>query len=337
MAELTIVGIDLAKSVFHVHGTDARGAVRVRRRFTRKGLSGWLAQLPPCRVAMEACGGAHHWARLCRRLGHEPFIIPAQLVRAFVKSNKNDFADAEAIAEAAARPGMRQVAPKDEHQQLLQALHRARSQLLGQRTATVNHIRGLLLEFGVALPRGVASLRRRLPEVLEDTTLPARLRALIAERWAFCEVLGRELARYDAELKERARTDARCRRLMTVPGIGPLGASALVAHFGDGSGFACGRDLAAALGLVSRQHGTGGRTRLLGISKRGDRYLRSLLIHGARAVVRAVADKADRRSRWVRALVARRGKNIAAVAVANKNARIAWALLRHNTEYRAAA
>lgn len=335
MREITLVGIDLAKSVYHVHAVDWRGQVVVRKRFTRKRLLDWLSQLPPCVVAMEACGGAHHWARVCARLGHTPRLMAPQFVKPFVKANKHDVADAEAIVEAASRPSMRFVAVKDEGQQVLQAVHRVRSSLISQRTALSNQLRGLLLEFGIEVPRGAAALKRRLPEILEDAehALPARLRALIAERWTAWQRLTQQLTEYETELTQCARADARGRQLMTIPGIGPLTATALLAAVADVRGFSHGRELAAWLGLVPRQVGTGGKVRLQGISKRGDRYLRTLLIHGARAALTAATHKRDRRSRWACTVSARRGKNIAAVALANKNARTAWALLRYGQDY----
>lgn len=339
MAQITLVGIDLAKSVFQVHGVNRRGQALLRRRFTRKRLVTWLGNLAPCTVAMEACAGAHYWARVCARHGHKVKLIAPQFVKPFVKTNKSDSHDAEGIVEAASRPSMRYVAPKDEEQQVLQALHRVRSQLVGQRTAVGNQVRALLLEFGIPVPRGVGALRRRLPALLEDADngLPERLRRLIAQQWQRWLTLVSEEQAYKRDLEEYARQDERCRRLLSIPGIGPITATALVAAVGDVRCFRSGRELAAWLGLVPRWEGTGGRTRLLGISKRGDTHLRTLMIHGARSSLRRAANQTDRRSRWALGVEQRRGRNIASVALANKNARTAWALLRYNQTYQSQA
>ena len=267
--------------------------------------------------------------------GHTPKIIAPQFVRAYVKSNKNDWTDAAAIAEAASRPGMRYVAMKDETQQVLQGLHRVRSQLIGQRTALSNQVRGLLLEFGLELVRGVAGFKRLLGVLSEhEVHLPARLLELFRERYRAWGELGEMIASYERELGQLAKQDDRCRRLMTVPGIGPLTATALVAAVSDVTVFARGRDRSAWLWVVPKQHSTGGTPRLLGISKRGDKYLRMLFIHGARSVLRVAGGKPDRRHQWVHALAQRKGMNVAAVALANKTIRTAWAILRNGTEYR---
>ena len=335
MREITLVAIDLAKSVYHVHAVDARGELVERKKLSRSKLQGWLSNLLPCEVAMEACGGAHYWARVVVRCGHTPKIIAPQFVRAYVKSNKNDWTDAAAIAEAASRPGMRYVAMKDETQQVLQGLHRVRSQLIGQRTALSNQVRGLLLEFGIELVRGVAGFKRLLGVLSEhEVHLPARLMELFRERYRAWGELGERIASYERELGQLAKQDDRCRRLMTVPGIGPLTATALVAAVSDVTVFARGRDMSAWLGVVPKQHSTGGTPRLLGISKRGDKYLRMLFIHGARSVLRVAGGKPDRRHQWVHALAQRKGMNVAAVALANKTIRTAWAILRNGTEYR---
>lgn len=334
MNKITLVGVDLAKSTFHVHAVDAGGALVKRAKFSAGKLTEWLAQLPPCVVAMEACGGSNHWARVCVRVGHVPKLIAPQYVRAYVKTNKNDFVDAAGIVEAASRPAMRFVALKDEGQQVLQGLHRVRSQIIQQRTALSNQLRGLLLEFGVSLPKGQAGFNRVLVVVAEEVSLPARLRQLVEEQYAAWRGLSERLASYERELEGLARTDDRCRRLMTIPGVGPLTATALVAAVSDVAVFERGREMAAWLGVVPRQASTGGVPRLLGISKRGDCYLRTLFIHGARAALRVAAKKTDRRHRWAHALEQRKGRNLAAVALANKNIRTAWALLRYGTTYR---
>ena len=336
MDEITLIGIDLAKRIFHVTARDAGGAVVERKRLRRAGLQSYLAQLPAgCAVAMEACGSAHHWGRLARRLGHRALLMSAQFVAPYVKSNKNDANDADAIAEAASRPTMRFVGVKSVGRQHLQQVHRVRQMAVRNRTAQCNQIHGLLLEYGIESPKGVAALRRRLPEVLEDAEneLPVEARALFRELGDELRRLDERVAAYDAQLAAKARETPACGRLMAIPGIGFLTATALVAAVGDAAEFRSGREMAAWLGLVPRQRSTGGRPVLLGISKRGDRHLRTLLIHGARSALRFAARHPDRRSRWAAATEARRGRNVAAVALANKNARAAWAVLTRGTAF----
>lgn len=329
------VGIDLAKKVFHLVGTDTTGKILWRKRLTRHALMPFMAQLPPVTIGMEACGGAHYWARQFRQQGHEVKLMAPQFVKPYVKSNKNDMRDAEAIAEAVTRPTMRFVPIKEVDQQDIQALHRIRERLMKERTALVNEMRGLLGEYGIVLPKGVAQFRKALLGKLEDEQ--AKLTPLSEElfRRLFDELikLEEQVAYYDAKLKAMATSHPECQRLLTIPGIGVLSATALIAAMRDASAFKNGRQFAAWLGLVPRQHSTGGQTQLFGISKRGDSYLRKLLIHGARATLRWVDLKTDRRSQWIREVIARRGKNRAAVAVANKNARIAWALLSRGGVY----
>jgi transposase len=333
--KISAVGIDLGKNVFHVDAGDNRGQRLMRKQFTRKGLKRFLAELAPCEIGMESCGGAHYWARWCRVYDHEVKLISPQFVRPYVKSNKNDYADAGAIREAMGRPDMRFVAHKSVEQEDIQALHRVKRRLVGGRTALVNQTRGLLLEYGITVGVGVGTLRRRLPEVLEDADneLSERSRALFARQWAELLALDERVVEAEREIKSVYRSDERCQRLGEVFGIGPQTATALVASVGDGKMFPHGRALAAWVGLVPRQQTTGGRPRLLGISKRGDTYLRTLLIHGARAALRHAPKRNDSLSRWVVELAARRGKNVAAVALANKNARIAWALLARGERY----
>jgi len=331
-----VAAIDLAKRIFHVTAVDAGGTVLERKRLRRAGLQSYLAQLPAGSVvAMEACGSAHHWGRLARRLGHRAVLMSPQFVAPYVKSNKNDVNDADAIAEASQRPTMRFVGVKSVGQQHLQQVHRVRQMAVRNRTAQSNQIHGLLLEYGIESPKGVAALRRRLPEVLEDAEneLPVEARALLRELGDEPRRLDERVGEYDAQLAATARGTAACRRLMAIPGIGELSATALVAAVGDAKEFRDGREMAAWLGLVPRQHTTGGRPTLLGISKRGDRYLRTLLIHGARSALRVAGRREDRRSRWALATEARRGRNVAAVALANKNARTAWAVLARGAEF----
>jgi transposase len=285
---------------------------------------------------MEACGSAHYWARLFRTYGHEVRLIAPQFVKPYVKSNKHDAADAEAICEAVQRPTMRFVAVKTVEQQDIQAIHRMRSLAVERRTAQINQIRGLLLEYGIEVAQGRAVIQRRLPDILEDADngLTPRFRAELNELAEELRHLDRRVAHYDEEIERIAQADAHARDLMTIPGIGPKGATALLAAVGEEPRlFGNGRGLAAWLGLVPRQHATGGRERLLGMSKRGDVYLRNLLIHGARAVLRVAEGKDDRTSRWAMALKARRHTNVASVAMANKIARVAYAVLTTGQSY----
>jgi transposase len=333
---IQFVGIDLAKRSFHLYAVDGEGREVLSRKLTRGRLSAVVARLAACTIAMEACGSAHHWARLFRTFGHEVRLIAPQFVKPYVKSNKNDAADAEAICEAAQRPSMRFVAVKTVEQQDIQAIHRMRSLAVERRTAQINQIRGLLLEYGIEVAQGRAALQRRLPEILEDADngLSERFRAELSGLAEELRHLNERVAHYDEQLEQIAQGDAQARALMTIPGLGAKGATALLAAVGeDPQLFKNGRGLAAWIGLVPRQHSTGGRDRLLGISKRGDVYLRNLLIHGARAVLRCVERKEDRTSRWATALKARRHTNIAVVAMANKIARIAYAVMTTGKPY----
>jgi transposase len=336
--EISVLGIDIAKRVFHAVGMDARGKIIFRKHLSRNALMPLIAKLPPVLIGMEACGGAHYWARRFREHGHEVKLMAPQFVKPYVKSNKNDTRDAEGISEAVTRPTMRFVPTKEVDQQDIQALHRVRERLMGARTALVNEVHGLMNEYGIVIPKGVAKFRKAVVGKLESEK--AKLTPLSQEMfWKLIDefaALEEQLAYYQEKLETLATTHPECRRLMTIPGIGPLTATALVAAVSDASAFKNGRQFAAWLGLVPRQHSTGGKERLLGISKRGDGYLRKLLVHGARAVVRTVRDKADRRSCWIRGLVARRGFNRTTVAVANKNARIVWALLTSHQAYQPA-
>jgi transposase len=333
--EMNVLGIDIAKRVFHAVGMDNRGNVVYRKRLSRHDLMPFVAKLPPVLIGIEACGGAHYWARRFRAYGHEVKLMAPQFVKPYVKSNKNDSRDAEAIAEAVTRPTMRFVPVKDVDQQDIQALHRVRERLMGERTALVNEVHGLLHEYGMVIPKGVAKFRQAVVGTLEAEQ--DKLTPLSQEMfWKLVEEFGaleKQLAYYQEKLEALATTHPECQRLMTIPGIGPLSATALVAAVSDASAFKNGRQFAAWLGLVPRQHSTGGKERLLGISKRGDSYVRKLLIHGARVTLRWVGLKTDRRSQWMRQLLERRGTNRTAVAVANKNARIVWALLTSHQDY----
>jgi transposase len=335
----TTLGIDLAKSVFQLHGVDERGQVVVQKRVSRGKLRETIAQLPPCLIGMEACGSAQYWARELQQLGHTVKLISPQFVKPYVKGNKNDSRDAEAICEAVARPHMRFVPLKTVESQDIQAIHRLRSRLIKERTALVNQVRGLLAERGIVIAQGITRLRTQLPVIVEDleNKLTPLSREVMRELYEQLVALDERIARADGMVQRVFTQSAACQKLAQVEGIGPVVATALVAAVGNAKEFANGRHLAAWLGLVPRQHSTGGKERLLGISKRGDRYLRTLLIHGARATVHHARRKTDARSRWILSLEERRGKNIAAVAIANKNARIAWALLTTESEYRKAA
>lgn len=331
MSEITLVGIDLAKSVFQLHGVDGQGVCRLRRQVRRGQLQRIVAALPRCTIAMEACGGAHAWGRRFGALGHEVCLIAPQYVKPFVKGNKTDRNDAEAICEAARRPGMRFVALKTVDQQQVLALHRLRSGAVKARTAMANQLRGLLAEFGVVIPQGVHRLRRALPEVLADTgnEVPPLLREELAVQRERFVALDAEVRRLSERIERLAAADDRCQALMRHRGVGPLIASAFVAEVADPRIFRNGRQVAAWLGLVPRQHSSGGQAMLLGISKRGDAYLRTLLIHGARAALRTAARRSDPVSRWALDVQARRGTHKATVALANKLARQLWAELAY--------
>ena len=333
--KITTVGIDLAKSVLQVHGVDEHGKRVFNKPLRRAQVLPFFANLPPALIGMEACASAHHWARQLTALGHTVKLMPPQYVKPYVKSNKNDAADAEAICEAVARPNMRFVAIKTTAQQALLALHRTRQAWVKARTAQANQIRGLLGEFGLVVPQGISHLGRRLPDILEDgeNQLPGSFRQLLSRMLAHLQHLTNEVAVLEREITRWHADHEASQRVAAIPGIGVLGASALVATLGTASAFANGRQLAACLGVVPKQASSGGKTTLLGISKRGDTYLRTLLIHGARSVLAQVARHPERADPWLRQMLARRPKNVVAVALANKNARIAWALLAHGRCY----
>lgn len=332
---IVILGIDLGKNSRGIVGLDANGSVKVRRRMRRDGVIAFAARLPPCAMAMEACRGAHHMGRSLAALGHEVRLMSPEYVRPYVKAQKNDDRDAEAIAEAATRPTMRFVELKSEEQLDVQTLHRVRDRLVGERTSLTNQIRSLLLERGHVVAQGHARLRRLLGELLEPDAgaLSPRMAFLLADMRIRWEELDRRIAAFDAEFATMARTDDRARRLTSIPGIGALNATALVAAVGDAATFEKGRDLAAWLGLVPRQATTGGRPKLLGITKRGSRYLRKMLIQGARSAMPSLARSDTAVGSWLRALLARTHPNVAVVALAAKMARTVWALLRHERIY----
>lgn len=330
------VGIDLAKNVFAVHGVDDNGkSVLVKPRVSREHLAGLIAQLPPCVIGMEACSGAHHWARLFRQHGHTVRLMAPKFVTPYRMSGrrgKNDAADAAAICEAVTRPKMRFVPVKEEHQQIILCLHRTRQGFVEERTATYNRLRGLISELGIVLPQKVANLRRDIALHLED--LPGYANQCVGDLLAHADALDLRIEAYDRLIAKAARDDARSKRLMQLPGIGPNTASALLASLGAAHDFKNGRQVAAWIGLTPGQYSSGGKTRLGRITKAGDRYLRSLLVMGARAILSGLGDKQDRFSRWARSLVERRGYWRAVVAIAAKNARLAWAVLKYGEDFK---
>lgn len=333
--EIMRIGLDLAKNVFEVYGVDEHEQPALRKTLKRSQVMKFFAQLNPCIVGIESCGSAHHWARKLRSFGHEVRMMAPQFVAPYRKSDKNDHNDAEAICEAAGRPNMRFVPVKTEEQQAVLMVHRVRSLMVGERTSLVNQIRGLLSEFGIVLPQGRCHVRSQLPSILEDAEndLPAVAREVFANQYErLCE-LDSKIDEYDRKIEALAKADEDAKRLMALEGIGPITATAIIASVGDITTFQNGRQFAAWLGLVPRQWSTGGRARHGRITKRGDVYLRTLLIHGARAVMRYLMNKDDRKSEWVKAVRERRGFNKAAVALAAKHARILWAMLAKGTEY----
>jgi len=334
--KVTTLGIDLAKNIFRIHGVDGRGAVVLRKQLSRKQMLPFLARLEPCLVGMEACAGAHYWAREIQKLGHTARLMSPHFVTAYRKNQKNDGNDAEAICEAVGRPSMRFVPIKSASQQDIQAVHRIRFQLIKWRTALANKVRGLLDEYGIVVAQGLAPLRRELPLILDDeeNQLSGLFREMLGEMAERLKLLDQRIRQYDSKVERVFSQDERCPRLAQVEGVGPLVATALVAAVGNAHEFKNGRELSAWLGLVPRQHSSGGRNVLLGISKRGDRYIRTLLIHGARSAIRVVERRRDPRSLAISRLKARRGSNVAAVALANHNARVLWALLKKGEDYR---
>jgi transposase len=332
---VTTIGLDIAKNVFQLHGVDVNGKTVLRKQLRRDKLLEFFANLLPCRIGLEACSGAHYWARELKKMGHDARLISPQFVKPYVKGNKNDANDAEAICEAVGRSNMRFVPIKSIEQQDLQMLHRVRSGLVKERTALANRIRGWLSEYGIIVALGIVKLRQQLPDLLEDAenglTLAARM--IFADLQAQLLEVDKQVTTYGDKIQAVHRSSEVSQRLGDVPGIGPITATAVLAALGDGKAFVSARQVAAWLGLAPRQDASGGKPRLLGISKRGDVYLRTLLIHGARAVVKAAAKKDDSQSRWIHDLVKRRNANIATVAVAHKNARIVWALLTKSESY----
>lgn len=337
--ELHAIGIDLGKSVFHLVGLNLRGEVVVRKKFSRRQLLQFTANLQVDWMGMEACGGAHFLGRALREQGHQVRLMPAQYVKPYVKTNKNDFIDAEAIAEAVARPTMRFVPIKTDEQLDMQSLHRVRESWVIRRTAIVNQIRGLLLERGITLPKGRHHVDAALPGILEDgdAKLSGPLRTLLTQLKLELDQMAMRVDQADAVLNKTAHENDACQRLVAIPGIGPVTATALIAAIGNGAAFRKGRDFAAWIGVTPREHSTGGKQRLLGISKRGNSYLRRLFIQGARAVLQQRTKQNPGLSAWLAQLTGRAHANVAAVALANKLARIAWAVLAKDEPYRPVA
>jgi len=335
--EIIRVGVDLAKNVFQLHGVN-RYEKPVWKRSLRRGQ--WLQELqrrvaPGAEIGMEACAGAQHWGRRLEALGYRVKLIAPQFVKPYVKSNKSDRNDAEAICEAMSRPSMRFVELKSIEQQDIQAVHRVRAELVKQRTAKVNQIRGLVGEYGLVAPQQVSYVRKALPQWLEDASngLSDRFRRLLAGLAEDLRGLDQRIEELDEHIGAIASESPVAQRLLTLRGVGPMIATALIAALGTGKGFTRGREFAVAVGLTPKHHGTGGKERILGISKRGDAYLRQLLVHGARAAVRAARSKDDSLSRWIQGLLAHKHSNVVTVALANKTARMAWALVRHDVDY----
>ena len=336
MTKVTRVGIDLGKHVYQVCGMDASGAVVFQRRVKAPRLMELMSRIEPCLVGMEASCGAHHWVERLRELGHDVRMMSPQFVRPYVKSNKSDYHDAEAICEAVSRPTMRFVPYKTKERRALQQVHRSREAALRRRTQLANQLRGFLGEYGIVLPQGRAVVMRAVPAIASDPEreLPGSFRALLCLQHQALLQADEQVADLTAMLVRESKENPLCERLMSIPGIGPIVSTALVASVGNGWAFSSARQMSAWIGVVPRQVSTGGRTRLLGISKRGDRYLRALLIHGARAVLRtAHTGERTRLKEWALDVKRRRGPNVATVALANKLGRIAWAVLRRDERY----
>jgi len=335
MNEVTTIGLDLAKNVFELHGVNRHGKAVLRKTVSRSKLLPTLANLPPCVIGIEACGGAHYWGREIGKLGHEVRIMAPQFVVPYRRRGKNDANDAEAICEAVSRPNMHFVAIKSPEQQSGLMIHRVRESIKEARTAAINQIRGLLMEFGVVLRQGAHTFSRRLAEALADSDLPQEALSVFAEMRGHLLILEERLAEYDRKIAQLAQEET-AKRLAEIPGVGPVTATALVATVSDARIFRNGREMAAWAGLVPRQHSSGGKSRLGRITKRGDSYIRSLCVQGALIVIRHLREKNDPRSQWIRSLVARRGVHKAAVALAAKTLRVAWAIMARDERYRPA-
>jgi transposase len=338
VAVIVRIGLDIAKDVFQLHGVDKHDKPQLRKRLPRGKMRPFFSQLPPCEIGIEACGSAHYWARELTKFGHTVKLIAPQFVKPYRTKGKNDANDAEAICEAISRPKMHFVAVKSEEQQAVLAVHRARELAMTNRTAQANQIRGLLAEFGIVVPQGVGKLRAALPGILEDAenNVPMIARDVLANLLEQLRTFDAQIVEYDLQIREIAAASEPARRLMGVDSIGPLTATALVATMGDPKAYDGGRNFAASMGLTPLQHSSGNKERIGHITCMGDGYVRKLLVLGAHAYLRTMGKKADRKAAWAKSLAARRPKNVAAVALAAKHARIAWAMLAHGTEYRPA-
>lgn len=347
MKELTTIGIDIAKNFIQIHGTNNKGKCVLKKRVARDKFLTFMANLPKCLVGMEACSGAHHWANELIKLGFEVKLMSPRKVKRFVDNNKNDAKDAEACSEAVTRANMRFVPVKTQVQMEIQALHRIRSFYIKQRTGLTNMMRGVLLEMGIAIPQGKSALIKHLRMLLDDesTRLSEKMRTIFQSLYDDLKRLNEEIECHTASLEKLAQEDEYCRRISTLPGIGPITATAMIAKIGNGSEFHQGRELSAYLGLVPKQHSSGEKQILLGISKHGDRYIRQLLIHGGRSALNAAMkkdkntglfEKQDEHSQWIRKLADRIGRNKTSVAIANKNARMIIALLKNETIFQPA-
>ncbi|ADZ43876.1 putative transposase for IS1667 [Yersinia enterocolitica subsp. palearctica 105.5R(r)] len=333
--KVSTLGIDLAKNVFQLHGVGCNGQTVLKKKLTRDKFLPFLMQLEPCLIGMEACASSHHFARVLRQYGHEVKLIPPQYVKPYVKTNKTDAADAEAICEAVARPNMRFVQIKTAEQQAILVLHTERNILIRERTACANSMRAILAEFGIIMPRTLSQLYKKIPEILEeyDNELSPFVRCSVARQLEHLQGVEDQITLIEQELSRWAKTQPACQRVMKVPGVGLMTATYLVASVGNGQQFHSAKQFAAWLGLVPREFSSGGKQRLGRISKRGDRYFRYLLVHGARAVA-AVIERHKDNMPWLYRLLNKKAYNVAVVAQANKTARILWSMLVHHTEYR---
>ena len=331
-----VIGLDIAKNIFHLYSVNADNKA-IKQKLKRAELLNFFATLKPSLIGIEACGGAHYWARELTKLGHQVVLLNAKYVKSFVVGNKTDFNDAQAIFDAVSRPNKRTVTAKTVEQQDMQLLHNMRQDLIEMRTALVNQIRGSLHERGIVIAQGINHVRKELPFILEDAEngLTLLARELLAEQKERLNKLDEDIKAFDTRISRLCSQNERSKRFLEVPGVGPLTATIAAADIAEGKNYQSSRDYAASLGLVPRQHSSGGKEVYLGISKRGNRYIRTMLIHGARAVLKNIKDKTDKLSLWLKSLIERRGFNKAAVALANKNARILWAMAVKNKEYQA--
>ncbi|MFT5275058.1 MAG: transposase [Saprospiraceae bacterium] len=335
MNKFTTIGLDTAKAIFHLIACNAHGKMVLKKTLRRNQLLNHFANLEPCLVGLEACSSSHHWGRELTKLGHDVKLIPAQHVKPYLRGNKNDYNDALAIAEAVVRPEMRFVAIKTIQQQDQGLISHKRQEVIDARTQLCNRIRAMLSERGVIINKGIASLKRSLPALIEniDQGLSDEFVCILSQDYSYLQQLDKHLAVYDQQIKITNAQSNHCKRLLEIPGFGPVVTAAFSSHIGDGEQFSKGRDVAASLGVVPAQHSSGGKQKLLGISKRGNCRLRSLVIHGARSVVSNISDKQDPLSKWIRQLVLRVGIHKATVAYANKMIRMAWAVTRYGIPY----